>query len=362
MNRTPLYSEHINLRGKIVDFAGWELPVLYSSIIAEHTACRTAAALFDVSHMGEISVKGRDAAKFLRGMIPTSLDRLEPGRCMYSCLCGEHGGVLDDLFVYMITAEDFMLVVNAATIDKDLRWLTSHRSGDVDIENLSDTISKIDIQGPYSKQILMQVFPGSGVDELERFSFRIGEYASRPIIISHTGYTGETGYELYLHNECAVRLWREFLLKGKDFGLVPAGLGARDTLRLEACYSLYGHELSDAVTPAEAGIGWVVNSKDEFIGRDILFAQKRNGAQKKTVALELTGKGIPRENCQVTKNGEVIGTTTSGGYSPTFKKGIALARIGADAAAIGDEVEIVIRDKGVNAKVVKRPFYTYQGL
>ena len=362
MNRTPLYSEHLNLKGKIVDFAGWELPVLYSSIIEEHTACRTAAALFDVSHMGEISVKGRDAAKFLRSMVPTSLDRLEPGRCMYSCLCNEHGGVLDDLFIYMITADDFMLVVNAATTDKDLRWLASHRTGDVDIENLTDTISKIDIQGPYSKQILMQVLPGSGADALERFSFQIGEYALRPVIVSRTGYTGETGYELYLHNECAVRLWRDFLAKGKDFGLVPAGLGARDTLRLESCYSLYGHELSDAVTPAEAGIGWVVNSKDEYIGKEVISAQKKSGAPKKTVALELVGRGIPRENCAVTKKGEVIGSTTSGGYSPTFKKGIALARIGSDKADIGDEVEIVIRDKGVKAKVVTRPFYSYQGV
>lgn len=362
MNRTPLYSEHLNLRGKIVDFAGWELPVLYSSIIEEHTACRSAAALFDVSHMGEISVKGRDAEKFLRSVLPTSLDRLEPGRCMYSCLCNEHGGIIDDLFVYMITAEDFMLVVNAATTDKDLRWLTSHRTGDVDIENLSSTLSKIDIQGPFSKQILMQVFPGSGADALERFSFQIGEYALRPVIISHSGYTGETGYELYLHNECAVRLWREFLAEGKDFGLVPAGLGARDTLRLEACYSLYGHELSESVSPVEAGIGWVVSSKDEFIGKDVLLAQKKNGAQKKMIAVELTGKGIPRENCAVMKNGEIIGTTTSGGYSPTFRKGIALASVGTDKAGIGDELEIVIRDKGVKAVAVKRPFYPYQGL
>jgi aminomethyltransferase len=361
MNRTPLYNEHLDLKGKIVDFAGWELPVLYTSIIEEHMSCRNAAAIFDVSHMGEITVKGKDASAFLRRMIPTSLDRLEPYKCMYSCLCNEQGGIIDDLFIYMITEEDFFLVVNAFTTEKDYRWLAAHRTGDVEIENVSSVISKIDLQGPVSRQVLLQIFTDEKAGELERFSFMHSEYALRPIIISHTGYTGESGYELYCHNECAVRLWKELLEKGQDFGLKPAGLGARDTLRLESCYSLYGHELSDSVTPVEAGIGWIVNSKDEYIGKNIVFAQKKNGAERETVAIELIEKGIPRENCVVKKNGEDIGFTTSGGYSPTFKKGIALARVKAGMAGQGSEVEIIIREKPVKGCVVKRPFYSYQG-
>jgi aminomethyltransferase len=361
MNRTALYNEHLNLKGKIVDFAGWELPVLYTSIIGEHIACRNAAALFDVSHMGEITVKGKDAESFLRKMIPTSLDRIEPYKCMYSCLCNDHGGTIDDLFIYMIADDDFLLVVNASTVEKDFRWLASHRMGDVEIENISDVISKIDIQGPLSKQILLQVLSDENVGELERFSFTHSVYGDRPIIVSCSGYTGEKGYEIYLHNELASRLWTELLLKGKDFGLVPAGIGARDTLRLESCYSLYGHELSDSISPVEAGIGWIVNSKDDFIAKDIILKQKKKGASRETVAVELMDKGVPREECEVKKNGFIIGITSSGGYSPSLKKGIALALVQAGSVKPGDEVEIVIRDKGVRAKVVKRPFYRYMG-
>ena len=361
MNRTVLYNEHLNLKGKIVDFAGWELPVLYSSIIDEHTACRTCAALFDVSHMGEITVKGKDAEAFLRSVIPTSLDRIENNRCMYSCLCNEQGGIIDDIFVYRIDADDFLLVVNASTIDKDFRWLSSHRSGDVEIENISDSIAKIDLQGPISLQILNQVIADEKISSLERFDFIYSTYHSHPVIISHSGYTGETGYELYIDSKGAADLWRELLEKGKNFGIVPAGLGARDTLRLESCYSLYGHELSDTVTPIEAGIGWIVNSKDDYIAKDILVKQKKSGAPREIIALELIDKGIPREHFVVRKNGLEIGQTTSGGYSPTFKKGIALAMVKNGEAKIGDEVEIVIREKGIKAKVVKKPFYPYMG-
>ncbi|MGL4369941.1 MAG: glycine cleavage system aminomethyltransferase GcvT [Spirochaetota bacterium] len=361
MNRTPLYNEHLNLNGKIVEFAGWELPVLYRSIIEEHTACRTGAALFDVSHMGEITVKGKDASEYLRKLIPTSLDRLEPNRCMYSCLCNEQGGVVDDLFIYMIAPDNFFLVVNAATVEKDFRWLSSHRFGDVDIENISGTIAKIDIQGPISKQILSQVIPDKALQNLSRFNFFYTSFRNHPLLISCSGYTGETGYELYIHTAAAAALWKEILAQGKDFGLLPAGLGARDTLRLECCYSLYGHELSDNVTPVEAGIGWIINSKDDFIAKNILVRQKKSGAPRETIALELAEKGIPREHCIVRKNGADIGHTTSGGYSPTFKKGIALALVKSREVKTGDEIEVVIRDKTLKAVVVKRPFYRYMG-
>ncbi len=359
MEKTALYEEHISLNGKLVDFAGWELPVLYTSIIEEHTAARTKAALFDVSHMGEIMVKGKNAGKFLQGMIPTSLDKLEPGQCMYSCMCNDRGGVIDDLFVYMLEENDFLLVVNASTTEKDVRWLSSHAAGEVEVENISGLISKIDLQGPFSLQILSDIFTDEALPELERFHFMHSTYEARPIIISHTGYTGETGYELYLHNDLAPGLWRALLAKGKDYGLLPAGLGARDTLRLEACYSLYGHELNEETTPYESGIGWLVNSKENFIGKSALLEQKKHGIPRELVCLELVDRGIPREKCAVRIGGEEIGITTSGGYSPTLKKGIALAMIQKGMLALDSFCDIMIRDNPCRAKAVQRPFYRY---
>ncbi|HEY1404995.1 MAG TPA: glycine cleavage system aminomethyltransferase GcvT [Spirochaetota bacterium] len=361
MNQTVLYNEHLALNGKIVDFAGWELPVLYTSIIDEHIAARTKAALFDVSHMGEISVKGKGSSEFLRRMIPSSLDRLEPGRCMYSCLCNERGGILDDLFIYMIADDDYLLVVNASTIEKDYRWLTAHIFGDVEIENISHLISKLDLQGPFSYQIISDVINDKHIETLERFHFIHSSFDSRPIIVSHSGYTGESGYEMYVHNDIAPLLWRTIMKKGEDFGLLPAGLGARDTLRLEACYSLYGHELNENTTPIESGIGWIVNSKDEYIGKQVLTKQKKNGAPREIVCLELIDRGVPRENCPVFLNGTEIGITTSGGFSPTFKKGIALALIKKGMLPIGTLCDIIIRARPLKAKTVQRPFYRYQG-
>jgi aminomethyltransferase len=361
MKRTPLYEEHLNLNGKIVDFEGWELPVLYSSIIDEHVATRTKAALFDVSHMGEITVKGKDADQFLRRLLPTSLDRIEPGRCFYSCFCNERGGVIDDLFLYMISSEEYLLVVNAGTIDKDYRWLTTHLLGDVELENVSDAVSKLDLQGPFAKQILTDVITDKAIDELERFSFFYTTFDSRPIMISHTGYTGETGYELYLHNDSAPLLWQSLLKAGQNYGMIPAGLGARDTLRLEASYSLYGHELSEEISAVEGGIGWIVNSKDDYIGKAVLSDQKKHGAPREMVCLELIDRGVPREHCPVKIKDKEIGITTSGGFSPSFKKGIALALVHRGSLQMDDDCTILIRERPVSAKRVKRPFYTFMG-
>jgi aminomethyltransferase len=357
MKQTSLYQEHLNLNGKIIDFADWELPVLYTSIIDEHIATRNKVAIFDVSHMGEITVKGKDAENYLRCMVPTSMDKLENGRCMYSCFCNEYGGVIDDLFVYRITQQEYLVVVNASTIEKDLRWMRLHVVGDVEIDNVSDTISKIDIQGPFAKQVLTESILDDNIDELERFQFIHSMFNSKPVIISYSGYTGEKGYEVYLPNDSAPLLWRTFLEKGKNYGLLPAGLGSRDTLRLEACYSLYGHELNDSISPVEGGIGWVVNSKDEYIGKNILEKQKKSGSSKKLVCLEMIDRGVPRENCLIIKDGKEIGVTTSGGFSPTLKKGIALALLRNDSVVEEDNVEIIVRDKGLKARVIKRPFY-----
>lgn len=361
MKKTALYNEHLSLKGKIVDFEGWELPVLYSSIIDEHIATRTKASLFDVSHMGEVSIKGKNAETFLRKMIPTSLDKLDPGKCMYSCFCNEHGGVIDDIFVYMVSSTEYMLVINASTIDKDLRWLDHHSINDVEITNLSDSMSKLDLQGPFSHQILSVIIDDPAVKKLQRFEFTHSMYDNRPVIVSMTGYTGEAGYELYVPNASAVNLWNEILSVGKNFGLLPAGLGARDTLRLESCYSLYGHELSDNISPIESGIGFIVNSKDDYIAKDILLSQKKTGAPREMIALELMDRGVPREHCHITANGKEIGITTSGGFSPSFKKGISLGLVHRGVLKTGDTCEIIIRDKPCKAVVVKRPFYPYAG-
>lgn len=356
MERTSLYEEHIALNGKLVDFAGWELPVQYTSIIEEHLAARSKAALFDVSHMGEITVKGKNAEQYMRKMIPTSLDRLEPGRCMYSCLCNDRGGVIDDLFVYMIGLDDFLLVVNASTTEKDMRWLTSHVEGEVEVENISGLISKIDIQGPFSRQILSDIITEEGFAGLERFQFMHATYDSRPIIVSCSGYTGEPGYELYMHNDCAPVLWRDLFEKGKNFGMLPAGLGARDTLRLEMCYSLYGHELNEETTPYESGIGWLVNSRDEYIGKKALADQKKHGVPREIVYLEVIDRGIPREKFPVRIGDTVIGMTTSGGYSPSMKKGIAIAIVTKGMLALDSECDIIIRENPCRAISVRKPF------
>lgn len=359
--RTALYEEHLALKGRMVDFAGWELPVMYSSIIDEHTATRTKAGLFDVSHMGEVIIRGAGAERFLSLLIPTRMSKLSPGTSMYSCLCREDGGVVDDIFIFMISENDYYVVVNAATIDGDLEWMRAHARGGVEIIDVSSETSKIDLQGPSSRDILKKVVGDERAGNMERFQFFYAEYKGVRMMVSRTGYTGENGYELFVPNDMAVPLWREVLGAGEEFGIRPVGLGARDTLRLEAAYSLYGHELSDTITPVEAGLGWLVTGEDEYIGRAVLTAQKEKGAPRTMVCFELEGRGVPREHCAVMKDGVEIGTSTSGGFSPTFKKGIGMALVKTGALGIGDSFSLLIRDNPVPAKVVKRPFYAFNG-
>jgi aminomethyltransferase len=361
VERTALYSEHVRLRAKMVDFAGWELPVMYTSIIKEHLAAREHAALFDTSHMGEILVRGEGADKFLRRMIPTRMDKLEPNRTMYSCLCNERGGVIDDLFIYMISQNEYYLVVNASNIEKDEEWLRRNKLPDTEIINRSTETAKVDLQGPHSGEILARVIRDNKLNTLKRFSFLYTEFNNEMIMISRTGYTGEQGFELYLHNDNAENLWKSLIRAGEDSGLKAAGLGARDSLRIEACYSLYGHELSDDISPIEAGLSWIVSSDDDFIGRDALLKQKVKGAPREIVCIELVERGVPREGYRVEKNDEDIGHVTSGVFSPTFKKGIAMALVKSGVTVPGDSVSVIIRDKHVRASIVKRPFYAYNG-
>lgn len=361
MKRTALYAEHKKLGGKMVDFAGWELPVMYSSIMNEHIATRTGAGIFDVSHMGEIIVKGESAPALLRRLIPTRLDRLVPGKSMYSCLCNDAGGVIDDLFIFMIAEQEYYIVVNAATTEKDLAWMRAHQPAGAEITDVSSQTAKIDVQGPKAKEILTQVVSDPGLERLERFYFMSAAFRDKKVLVSRTGYTGESGYEIYLDNAAAPDLWNALLTAGKDFGIQPVGLGARNTLRLDACYSLYGHEINDAVTPVEAGLKWLVNSTDDFIGREVLEKQKADGAPTRLVCFEMTGRGVPRDEYRLEKDGEDIGCVTSGTFSPTFKKGIGMARVAPGAVRTGDTVDVVIRNTRSPARVVKRPFYQYNG-
>jgi len=361
MKKTPLYNTHLQLKAKMAEFAGFDMPIQYTSILEEHEAVRTKAGIFDVSHMGEFIVKGANAEKYISSLIPTSTSKFDKGKGVYSCLCNEAGTVIDDLFIFMIEENNYYLVVNAGTMEKDFAWMKSHLIEDVELINISDNTAKIDVQGPESKNILKEIFSSEVLDNLQRFYFYYDIFNGSDVMISNTGYTGEAGYELYINNDTAVALWETILEKGGKYGIKPAGLGARDTLRLEACYSLYGHEINEEINPVEAGLSWLISSDTEYIGKNVLAELKIKGASRKQVCIEMTEKGIPRENYEVAAEGEVIGKLTSGAYSPTFKKGIALALVAKDKVNIGDTVEIIIRNKPVKGIVVKRPFYEFNG-
>ena len=361
MNQTALYNEHVALNGKIVEFAGWMLPVMYSSIIEEHMAVRTAAGIFDISHMGEFIISGPGSVPLLKKVIPTRLDKLEPGKAMYSCLSNPSGGVIDDLFIYMVSVDRYMIVVNASNIEKDLAWLKQHAGNDVTIEDISSSTCKLDLQGPASKNVLKKIINEKKIDELPRFYFYETQFMGTTVIVSNSGYTGELGYELYIDNSRAVDLWNGLLNAGAELGLKPIGLGARDSLRIESCYSLYGHELTDDISPVEAGLSWLISSDAEYTARDILTSQKTNGTERELICLEIPDRGIPREGYRIEKNGIDTGYVTSGVFSPLMKKGIAMGLIKSGTAKMGDTLSIIIRNKPVEAVIVKRPFYVYNG-
>jgi len=361
MKRTPLYREHIDAGAKMVEFAGYEMPVQYSSILQEHMAVRTSAGIFDVSHMGEIQVKGPEARRFISSLIPTSMERLESGRGMYTLLCLENGGVIDDLFVFKVSEEHYFLVVNASTTEKDFAWLKAHQTEGVYLEDISQETAKIDIQGPASPDVMKRIFDPEMIGRLERFSFTCSSFSDTAIIISATGYTGERGYELFINNSKAAELWQRLLSEGASSGIIPAGLGARDTLRLESCYSLYGHEINETINPVEAGLGWLISSAEEYIGKSELIRFRAEGTPREQVAVKLTDKGIPREAMKIMFKEREIGYVTSGAFSPLLKNGIALALVERGAVTQGSTVEIMIRGRGVKGVIIKKPFYKYNG-
>jgi aminomethyltransferase len=358
LKRTPLYPVYQEHGGKTIDFGGWELPVQYTSILEEHEAVRTRAGLFDVSHMGEFVVKGKDALANIQKWITNDASKLSVNQALYSPMCYENGGCVDDLLVYKRGEQDYWLVVNAANIEKDYEWICKQSFGDVEIRNVSAQVAQLALQGPLAEKILQKLtdFP---LTEIAYYWFRQDvPIAGIPALVSRTGYTGEDGFELYVDSDVAIDLWKKILEAGREDGLVPVGLGARDTLRFEARLPLYGQEINETITPIEAGLGMFVKvEKGEFIGRDVLSRQKEEGPPRKLVGFEMIERGIPRTHYEVQAEGKRIGEVTSGTFSPTLKKNIGLALIERAYAQTGQELDILIRNKKVKAVIVPTPFY-----
>ncbi len=341
----------------MVEFAGWEMPVQYTSVIEEHRAVRSRAGLFDVSHMGEIEVRGADAVALCQRVTANDVSRLKPFQAQYNLILNENGGIVDDVILYRLEASYFLFCVNAANTNKDFDWLRQYASGQVEIENASSRYAQLAIQGPLAEKIL---YPLTTLllGEIQTFCFARGEIASVRCLVSRTGYTGEDGFELYCSADDAELLWHRLVEAGGPMGLVPVGLGARDTLRLEKAYPLYGHELDDATTPLEARLEWVLKfSKSSFIGREVLLRQKENGVKRKLGGLELIDPGIARSDYPLSKDGRPVGRVTSGTKSPSTGRSIALGYMAADEASIGNGIEVEIRGRKVRAKVVPLPFY-----
>ncbi len=355
IKKTALYNIHLKLNARMVSFAGYYMPVQYESIIKEHEAVRSSTGVFDISHMGEFLLEGKDVIEFLQYIMINDLNLLEPSKGQYSCMCYENGTVVDDLVYYKENPERFRMIVNAINIEKDFQWLNDHIGNyDVKITNLSTKRSRVAFQGPKSDESL-QPLVDVDLSQINRFYFAYCTIKDTPVFLARTGYTGERGFEISFENKYAEKIWNDLM----SIGANPTGLGARDSLRLEACYSLYGHEISDSITPVEAGLGWLVKPKEgiDFIGKEILMKQKTEGTKRVLVGLNLIDKGIIRENYKIFKDGNEIGFVTSGGYSPTLNKTIGLGLVKKQYKEIGSEIDIEIRKKFLRGVVVSTPFY-----
>ena len=361
--QTPLYETHLKYGGRIVEFGGWSLPVQYSGIKDEHQAVRSRAGLFDVSHMGEILVDGPDALAFVQKLITNEAAKLETNQVLYSPMCYQDGNTVDDLLVYKKATGHYLLVVNAANIEKDWTWMQEN-VGDFNVKltNISDVTAQLALQGPLSESILSKL-TAAPLAALKYYWFMPEiEVAGKMVLLSRTGYTGEDGFELYCAPEDAVSLWDALMKAGQPMGLLPAGLGCRDTLRFEVCFPLYGHELSATISPLEAGIGMFVKwDKEDFNGRQALEEQKAKGIQRKIAGLEMVDRGVARAEYPVLAEGRQVGVVTTGSYSPSLDKNLGMALIQAEYAKIGQKLDVEIRGKNVAAQVIPKPFYKREG-
>jgi aminomethyltransferase len=357
MELTKLNKLHKKLGAKMVDFAGYEMPVQYSSIIAEHKAVRNSVGVFDVSHMGEVFISGPKALDVVQHLTTNDASKLFPGRVQYSTMCYQNGGIVDDLLVYNLAENEYMFVINAANIEKDYKWIVENNEYGADIKSMSNDYSLFAVQGPDSEKVIQKLV-SSNLD-LEYYHFRQDKIADVDVILSRTGYTGEIGYELYFigDEEDAENLWNAIFEAGKEFNIQPVGLAARDTLRLEMGFCLYGNDIDDTTNPIEAGLGWITKlKKDEFIGKDVLVKEKQEGTKRKLVALTSDERFFPRQGYEITNNGRNIGNITSGTVSPVLEKPIALGYVTSEFKTAGTMVNFLVREKEVPAEVIKLPF------
>lgn len=355
--KTPLYDCHVQCKGKIVPFAGYLLPVQYETgVIAEHMAVREKAGLFDVSHMGEVILTGKDALKNVQNLVTNDCSKMYDGQVKYSPMCNDNGGVVDDLLVYQFHKEKYLIVINAANRFKDVEWMVQHLSGEVEFKDISDDVAQLALQGPKAQDILHKLMEQDTLP-LKYYSFTEDNVVKGiKCLISKTGYTGEDGYELYCKPEDASKLWNELLGAGKEEGLIPCGLGARDTLRLEAAMPLYGHEMDDTITPIETNLGFAVKmNKEDFIGKNGMLSKGEPKINR--VGLRITGRGIAREHCPVFVGDKEIGVTTSGTHCPYLGHPVAMALLDLKYTKLGTNVEVEVRGKRVSAEVVELPFY-----
>jgi aminomethyltransferase len=370
LKRTALFSAHQKLGAKLVDFGGWEMPVQYTSITDEHLAVRSAAGIFDISHMGEVTVSGAGAETFLNSVLTNDLRKLASGEGQYTLMCNERGGVIDDLYAYKLSGGVYFLIINASRIEPDVAWLKSQAakfSGDLKLTDASHNYSAVAVQGPRVKDFINDVIPGASVSAMRVNAMtdlkknQIGEFCFEHggVLVSRTGYTGEDGFEIVGGDEAIQHVWNKILEVGKPSGIKPCGLGARDTLRTEVCYPLYGHELDEETTPIEAGVGFFVAlDKGGFNGHSVLAGQKTNGVKKKLIAFKMTGKSAPpRPHYPIWANGANVGIVTSGTQSPSLNLGIGMGYVPPEFAKPDTKIEIEIRGKRFAAAVVQKPIY-----
>lgn len=357
LKQTPLNAVHRRMGARMVPFGGWDMPVQYSGILDEHRAVRGSAGLFDISHMGEIEFRGPGALAAVQRLVTNDASRLQVGQVQYAALCYDNGTFVDDLTVYKLADDHYMCTVNASNIDKDFQWITDHVTGGVEVRNISDDTALLALQGPQAPKILQKLTPVD-LSRIKYYWFQPGKVLDAEALISRTGYTGEDGFEIYVAAGKAESLWDRLLEEGRPFGILPVGLGARDTLRLEAKMALYGNDIDDGHTVLEADLAWIVKfEKGDFLGRAALEVQQAAGLARKLVGFEMVGRGIARSHYKVVGNGQEIGEVTSGGPSPTLGKNIGLAYVPIGHAVIGTQMDILIRGEPVRAKIVPTPFY-----
>ncbi len=353
LRKTPFYEFHRGIGARIVEFAGWLMPLQFSGILKEHKAVRSSVGLFDVSHMGRLEVRGEEALPYIQYLTTNDVSKLEPGMVQYSTICNESGGILDDVTIYRLQ-DHFLIVINASNTGKIKSWMAEKFRDGVELRDRTDEMMQLAVQGPGSQEVLQRL-ASFDLEEIAFYKFKGGEVAGRECIVSRTGYTGEDGFELYSRIEHSEDIWTALMSSGE---ISPCGLGARDLLRLEVKYCLYGNDIDESTTPLEAGLGWLVKfDKGDFIGRDALLEQKDRGVERRLIGFSLLERGIPRHGYPVLHDGKIVSEVASGAFSPSLGQGIGTGYLPADLSAVNTKIEVEIRKKRVPAEVVKPPFY-----